>query len=132
MKAKIPMIVRVLLGLLFFASGVAGLFNLAPMPPDLPEKLVAFTSGLMASTYFMPFLKLTEIVCGLLLITGWFVPLALVILAPIVIHIFMVHAFLQPSGLPIAIVIGVMVAYLSFFVPPYSNVIKKLFEKNAR
>ena len=127
MKAKIPVIVRVLLGLLFTMAGVAGLLNLVPVPTDLPENMMTFNKGMMASVYFFPFLKATETVCGLLLIAGWFVPLALVVLAPIVIHIFLVHAFLQPSGLPLAIIIGAMTAYLAFFAAPYSTTIKKLF-----
>lgn len=129
MKAKIPVIVRVLLGLLFTMAGIAGLLNLVPVPTDLPESMMTFNKGMMASVYFFPFLKATETVCGLLLIAGWFVPLALVVLAPVVIHIFLVHAFLQPSGLPLAIIIGAMTAYLSFFAAPYSATIKKLFAR---
>ena len=128
MKAKIPMIARILLGLIFFAAGITGLLNLVPTPPDLPERLQAFTNGLMASQYFMPFLKATETICGLLLISGFFVPLALVILAPIAINIFLVHAFLAPEGLVTAIVIGVLMVYLAFFAEPYSRVIKQLFK----
>lgn len=129
MKAKLPLIARLLLGFVMFASGLAGLLNLVPTPPDLPEKLVLFTNGLMATTYFMPFLKLTETVCGLLLMSGFFVPLALVVLAPIMIHIFLVHAFLQPQGLPIAIVLGLLTVYLAFFAQPYAATIKTLFKK---
>lgn len=129
MKAKLPLIARLLLGFVMFASGLVGLLNLVPTPPDLPEKLVLFTNGLMATTYFMPFLKLTETVCGLLLMSGFFVPLALVVLAPIMIHIFLVHAFLQPQGLPIAIVLGLLTVYLAFFAQPYAATIKTLFKK---
>ena len=129
MKAKLPLIARILLGLVMFLSGIAGLFNLVPQPPDLPEKLITFTTGLMASTYFMPLLKLTETVCGLMLLTGFFVPLALVVLAPIVLHIFLVHAFLAPSGVPLALIIGLLTAYLAFFAEPYAAKIKPLFSK---
>lgn len=129
MKSKLPMIARLLLGFVMFASGLAGLLNLMPTPPDLPERLVTFTNGLMASIYFMPFLKLTETICGALLMSGFFVPLALVILAPIVLNIFLVHAFLAPSGLPLATVIGLLMIYLSFFAQPYSSVILQLFRK---
>lgn len=129
MKAKLPLIARLLLGFVMFASGLAGLLNLVPVPPDLPEKLVTFTNGLMATIYFMPFLKLTETVCGLLLMSGFFVPLALVVLAPIMLHIFLVHAFLQPSGLPLAIILGLLTAYLAFFAQPYASTIKTLFKK---
>ena len=129
MKAKLPLIARILLGLMFFVFGLMGLFELVPPPPDLPERLQTFNAGLMASGYFMPFLKATETLCGLMLLLGWFVPLTLVILAPIVINIFFVHAFLAPEGLPIAIVIGLLTIYLSFF-SPYSPKIRALFQRN--
>ena len=129
MKAKLPMIARILFGFIFFASGLAGLLNLVPVPPDLPERLVTFNTGLMASGYFMQLLKLTETVCGLLLLSGFFVPLSLVILAPIVLNIFLVHAFLAPSGLPLAIILGLLQIYLSFFAQPYAGVIKQLFRR---
>lgn len=129
MKAKLPMIARILLGFVFFASGLVGLFNLVPPPADLPPALVTFNTGLMASIYFMPFLKLTETICGLLLMSGFFVPLALVILAPIMLNIFLVHAFLAPSGLVLAIIMGLLMIYLSFFAQPYAGVIKQLFRR---
>lgn len=129
MKAKLPLIARILLGLIFFVFGVIGLLNLIPPPADLPEQLQTFNNGMKASVYFMPLVKLTEITCGLLLLTGWFVPLALVVLAPIVLNIFMVHAFMAPSGLPMAIIIGLLLVYLAFFSEPYSAKIKQLFQK---
>jgi uncharacterized membrane protein YphA (DoxX/SURF4 family) len=129
MKAKIPLIARVLLGLVFLFGGITGLLNLVPPPPDLPERLQTFNSGLMASGYFFPLLKGTETICGLLLLTGFFVPLALVVLAPIVINIILVHAFLAPDGLPLALIIGLLTAYLAFFADPYSRVVKSLFKR---
>jgi putative oxidoreductase len=129
MKNKIPMIARILFGLLFVMSGVVGLLNLVPPPPDLPERLQTFNSGLMASQYFFPLLKAVETICGLMLLSNLFVPLALVILAPVVLNIFLVHMFLAPSGLPLAVVIGLMMVYLSFFAEPYSAKIKALFRK---
>ncbi len=129
MKSKLPMIARILLGFVFFASGLAGLFNLVPVPPDLPERLVTFNSGLAATGYFMPFLKLTETVCGLLLLINAFVPLSLVVLAPIVLNIFLVHAFMAPSELPLAIILSLLTVYLSFFAQPYATAIKSLFKR---
>jgi hypothetical protein len=52
-----------------------------------------------------------------------------VVLAPIVINIILVHAFLAPDGLPLAVIIGLLTAYLSFFAEPYSRVIKSLFKR---
>jgi uncharacterized membrane protein YphA (DoxX/SURF4 family) len=129
MKSKITLVIRILFGLIFFAAGLAGLLNLAPPPADLPERLVTFNNGLMATGYFMTLLKLTETICGLLIILNMFVPLALVILAPVVLNIFLVHAFMAPQGLPLAIVLGIFMIYLAFFAEPYSAKIKSLFHR---
>ncbi|WP_347356768.1 DoxX family protein [Bdellovibrio sp.] len=129
MKSKLTLAVRILLGLIFFAAGLTGLLNLVPPPTDLPERLMTFNAGLAASGYFFPLLKGTETICGLLLISGFFVPLALVVLAPIVLNILLVHAFLAPSGLPLAIIIGMFMVHLAFFAEPYSHVVKGLFRR---
>ena len=99
------------------------------MPAEMPEKMGALMAGLGASGYFFPFLKATEVVCGALLLLGVYVPLALVILAPIVLNIMAVHLILDPSGAPMAIVLAALMIYLSFFALPYSNKIRALFQK---
>lgn len=124
---KAPLIARILLGLVFFGAGLAGLLQLAPPPADMPEKMKLFFTGMMATTYFFPLLKLTETLCGALLLSGYFVSLALVVLAPIILNIFFTHAFLAPSGLPLAIVIGLLEIYLAFFARPYRDRIRALF-----
>lgn len=127
MKAKMPLIARILLGLIFFVFGLIGLLNLIPPPPNLPERLQTFNEGMAASGYLMTLVKGTETLYGLMLLTGYFVPLALVMLAPIVLNIFFVHAFMAPEGLPIPIVAGSLLIYLAFFSAPYSGPIKQLF-----
>ncbi len=129
MKSKITLIARILIGFVFFVSGLAGLFKLAPVPPDLPERLMTFNAGLEATGYFMVLLKLTETICGLAILAGQFVPLALVVLAPVMLNIFLVHAFMAPSGLPLAIILGLLMIYLSFFAEPYASVVKQLFRR---
>ncbi len=121
------MIARILLGLMFFVFGLNGFLNFIPMPTDIPEKMQTFSGGLMASGYFFPLLKGTEVICGLLLLIGAYVPLALVVLAPIILNIFLVHAFLAPSGLPLALLLGALEIYLAFFASPYKEVIGQLF-----
>lgn len=135
MKQWLPVIARVLLGLVFFGSGVFAFISHFAFPPDLPANLLTFVNGLVASHYFMPFLKGTEIACGLLLISGAFVPLALIVLAPIIINIFLTHLFLAPSGVPLALIIGALEIYLAFFASPYREIIRQIFRcpmKEAR
>jgi len=117
------------MGLIFTVFGLIGLFNLVPAPPDLPERMQTFMNGMAASGYFMQLVKGTEVICGLLLLSGFFVPLALVVLAPITLNIFLVHAFMAPDGLVIALVIGLLHLYLAFFAPPYAPTIKQLFRR---
>lgn len=128
-KLYAPTVSRYLLGLIFFVFGIAGLFNLIPPPPNMPEGLVTYMTGLMAAKYFMPFLKITEIVCGLLLLIRVAPSLALVILAPITINIFLVHLFLTPGiqemVLPVLMVILQIVA-----MTQYLSTYKLLFKRD--
>jgi uncharacterized membrane protein YphA (DoxX/SURF4 family) len=128
MKTKFPLFARLLMGLIFFVFGLNGFLNFIPMPAEMPEKMMTFSQGLAASGYFFPLLKGTEVICGILLLANAFVPLALVVLAPIILNIFLVHAFLAPSGLPMAVVLGLLEIYLAFFAKPYHEVILQLFK----
>lgn len=105
---------RTLLGLLFVFASATYFLNLVPPPPELPAAAGAFNNGLDAARYFMPLLKGTELICGLLLLSNRFVPLALVVLAPVVVNIVGVHAFLMPEGLPMAIIVAVFHLSLAF------------------
>ena len=114
------------MGLVFLGSGAAFFFT---TPPPMEGPIAAFFNGMMATHYFFYLLKGTELICGLLLISGFFVPLALVVLAPVILNIFLIHSFLMPNGIPMAIVLGLLEIYLAFFSAEYSPTIKQLFRK---
>jgi len=126
---KLPMIARILLGLIFFVFGIIGLFDLIPPPPNMPERMMTFMNGMMATGYMMKLIKITEVVCGALLLSNMFVSLALVVLAPVVLNIFLVHAFMAPDGLVLAVVIVALEIYLAFFADPYRQTIRQLFRR---
>ena len=98
-------VVRVLLGAIFVLSGANKLVPFIPAPP-MPDAAWAFVSAMLATGYFMPLLAVVEVVSGLLLITGQFVPLALVVLAPIVVQIAFFHALLAPNPVTVLLVVG--------------------------
>ena len=123
---KLTLIARLLLGFIFLGSGIA-FFLMTPPPMEGP--IAEFFGGLQATKYFFFLLKGTEIVCGAMLMSGFFVPLALVVLAPIVLNIFLVHAFIAQDGLVLSIVLGALECYLAFFSAEYSPTIKGLFKK---
>ena len=104
---------RLLLGTIFTVFGLNGFLHFLPMPP-LSGQAAAFMGGLGASGYFFPLLKGTEVITGLLLLSNRFVPLALTVLAPIVVNIVAFHAFLAPSGLALPVVIVALGAYLAY------------------
>jgi putative oxidoreductase len=95
-------IIRSLLGFIFLASAIVVLFDLVQAPP-LTGALRTFNEGLLATGYFIPMLKVIELICAVALLSGFFVPLALVVLFPITVHIFVYHAVLAPEGLLISV-----------------------------
>ena len=129
MKKLAPKIARYVLGLAFFVFGGAGLFNLFPAPPDLPAALLAFTNAITATGYFIPVLKLTETLCGLLLLIGIAPALMLIILAPISLQILLVHIFLTPGQqnliLPAIIILAHVTAALGYW-----HLYRPLFNRN--
>ena len=117
MRKWIDLAAHVLLGLIFFVFGLNGFLEFLPMPP-LPEPAGNFMGALAATGYFFPVLKLVEVVAGALLLARRFVPLALVLLAPVVVQIFLFHAILTPGveNLVLPLVIVALEAYLGFVV----------------
>lgn len=109
----LPLVARILLGLIFTVFGIIGLFQLGPEPPEMSPEATVLMEGMMGSGYLWPFVKITEIVCGLLLLTGRFVPLALTVLAPIVLNIIAFHLFADLSG---AAVVGFLVLALEIYL----------------
>lgn len=118
-------IVRTLMGLLFIFASVAYFTNLVPPPDNLPERLKTFNDGIAASGYLMALIKGTELICGIALVAGRFVPLALVILSPIIINILFVHLILERSGLPVAIFLVVANIFLAYY---YRDSFKELLK----
>jgi len=105
---------RVLLGLVFFVFGF-GYFFMGEMPIDVKTPEGQFAAALLATGYFFPFLKIVEGIAGLMLFFKRWTPLALLILAPIIIQILLYDIFLGPSGLIIGIVCVVLAAFLAWY-----------------
>jgi uncharacterized membrane protein YphA (DoxX/SURF4 family) len=109
----LPTAGRILLGLVFFVFGLNGFLSFIP-PQPMPSGAMAFAGGLFQSGYFFPMLKTIEVVAGALLLANVFAPLALAVLAPIVVNIFAFHAFLAPAGLPIAVLVLALEIYAAW------------------
>lgn len=95
-------IVRVLMGLLFLFASVVYFLELIPQP-EIEGDMKTFNEGLEAARYLMPLVKVVELLAALALLSGFFLPLAVVALFPVSLNIFLVHVFLAPEGLPVAV-----------------------------
>ena len=117
-------VTRVLIGLLFATTGLNGFLNFmpAPDPSTMAPAGVAFSAALYATGYMLQLAAGVQVVAGVLLVAGRFVPLALALLAPMVVNIFLFHVFLEPAGTAIAVIvvaaeIGLAWAYRDKFRP---------------
>lgn len=108
----LPHAARILMGLVFFVFGLNGFLHFLPQPP-LSGGAGAFIGALAASGYMFPLIKGTEVVVGLLLLSNRYVPLALALIAPIVVNIFAFHTVLTPPN-GMAILLLVANAYLAW------------------
>nr|HEX4313625.1 hypothetical protein [Kofleriaceae bacterium] len=104
MPSRITTVARVLLGLAFLVFGLNYFLSFLPEPKDVPTDALAFLGPFVGAKY-MGLIKLIEITSGTLLLANRFVPLALTLLAPILVGILQFHAMLEPSGLPVPVVL---------------------------
>jgi uncharacterized membrane protein YphA (DoxX/SURF4 family) len=108
-------IVRILMGLMFFVFGLNGFLNFIPQPKEaMPEGAAAFAGALMNTGYMMKLVMGTQLLVGVLLLLNRFVPLALALIAPIIVGIITFHLFLAPATIAPGIVVLVMELYLAF------------------
>ncbi len=124
--AKAPMVARSLFGLTFLVFGLNGFLNFLPQPP-LPAEAGSFIGGLVSAKYLFPLLKGTEVVAGALLLSGRFVPLALTLLAPIIVNIVGFHVALAPSPGMVVFLLGTEL-YLAW---AYRDAFRPLFQARS-
>ena len=100
-------ICRCLLGVLFLVFGLNGFLHFIPQPPPPPGLALDYFMVLLKSHYLvLPFVL--QIVGGVLLLADRYVPLALVLLGPVIVNILMFHALMAPAGLPPGVVAAVL------------------------
>jgi|HubBroStandDraft_4_1064222.scaffolds.fasta_scaffold220105_2 uncharacterized membrane protein YphA (DoxX/SURF4 family) len=109
----IPSVARVLMGLVFFVFGLNGFLHFIPQPPP-PQPAMAFFGALAATGYMLPLVMGTQLLVGVLLLSNRFVPLALALIAPIIVNIVAFHIALAPSGLPLALIVLVLELVLAW------------------
>jgi putative oxidoreductase len=100
------LISRVLLGLLFLVFGLNGFFQFIHMPP--PTGLAGQYIGALFASHYYVVIFLLQVVSGALLLANRYVPLALLLVGPVLVNIVLFHSFMAPEGLPLALVASVL------------------------
>lgn len=103
----VSLIARLLLGLLFLVFGLNGFLNFIPMGP-MPLGLAGQFTAALFESHYMTVVFTLEFAGGVLLLLNRYVPLALTLLAPVIVNIVLFHVFMAPSGLPLAMVVTVL------------------------
>lgn len=100
-------IARYLLGLIFTIFGLNGFLNFIHQPPPTNPLAIQFFVAISAS-HFASFFFAMQVIGGLLLLAGYFVPLALTILAAELYNILAFHLTLAPASIAPALVASVL------------------------
>ena len=107
----LTIIARVLLGLIFVVFGSNAFLHFLPMPP-IPQGLVGLYLRAFFESGYVYVIGALQVISGLLLLIGRFVPLALTILGAIIFNIWVFHILMAPEGFPPAIIVTLLEFFL--------------------
>jgi len=102
----IPAIARYLMGAIFLVFGLNGFLHFIPLPP--PSGVAGQFMGALFVSHYMTLIFGLQVIAAVLLLASRYVPLALAVLAPVIVNILCFHALMAPSGLPLALVVAVL------------------------
>ena|ERR1700733_1310223 len=106
----LTIIARLLLGLVFVVFGSNAFLHFIPMPP-MQGPGGAFI-GAMNETHYLYVVAGCQVLGGLILLLGRFVPLGLTLLVPVIVNILSFHIFMDHNGMPMALVVAVLALFL--------------------
>jgi putative oxidoreductase len=109
---KVIVVARILLGALFVLFGSNFVLHFLKMPP--PTGAAGTYMGVLFTHHFLDVVGALQLVGGLLLLVGRFVPLGLVLLGPVIVNIILYHALLEPTGVAPGIVVTLLELFLLF------------------
>ena len=123
-------IARYLAGLIFLVMGLNGFLHFIPFPP--PAGVAAqFMDALYASHYLWVIFAF-QVIAGALLLANRYVPLAVAMLAPVIVNILTFHALMAPSGLPLALFVAVLWVLIFIDVrPAFSGLFQSRWQPHA-
>jgi putative oxidoreductase len=109
-------IARYLAGVIFLVFGLNGFLHFIPLPP--PEGIAGQFMGALFVSHYLTVIFAVQVIAAALLLVNRYVPLALAVLAPVIVNIICFHALMAPSGLPLALFVAVLWALAFVEVRP--------------
>ena len=109
-------IARYLTGVIFLVMGLNGFLNFIPLPP--PVGIAGQFMGVLYVSHYLWVIFAFQVMAGVLLLVNRYVPLAVAVLAPVIVNILSFHALMDPSGLPLALLVAVLWAVIFVDVRP--------------
>jgi putative oxidoreductase len=109
-------IARYLAGVIFLVMGLNGFLNFIPFPP--PAGVAGQFMGALYVSHYLWVIFAFQVIAGVLLLVNRYVPLAVAVLAPMIVNIVTFHALMAPSGLPLALFVAVLWAAIFIDVRP--------------
>src|SRR6476646_12201805 len=107
-------IARYLAGVIFLVFGLNGFLHFIPLPP--PDGVAGQFMGALFVSHYLTLVFALQVIGAVLLLANRYVPLALAILAPVIVNILSFHALMAPSGLPLALIVTVLWALVFVYV----------------
>jgi len=109
----VVLIARILLGLIFVVFGLNGFLHFIPQGP-MPEGAAVQFFGALAASHYIHVIFAIQLVSGILFLINRFVPLALILIGPVVVNILLFHTFMLPA--PSAFAVALLTTVLWFVV----------------
>src|SRR5271156_1225680 len=126
----VSVIARYLAGVIFLVFGLNGFLNFIPMPP--PGGIAGQFMGALYASHYLWVIFAFHVVAAVFLLANRYVPLAVAILAPVIVNILVFHALMAPSGLPMALFVAVLWTLVFVDVrQAFSGLFQSRFEARA-
>ena len=123
-------IARYLAGVIFLVMGLNGFLNFIPLPP--PGGMAGQFMGALYVSHYLWVIFAFQVIAGVLLLVNRYVPLAVAILAPVLVNILTFHVLMAPSGLPMALVVAVLWVLIFIEVrPAFSGLFQSRWQPRA-
>jgi putative oxidoreductase len=123
-------IARYLAGVIFLVIGLNGFLHFIPFPP--PPGIAGQFMGALYVSHYLWVIFAFQVIAGVLLLLNRYVPLAVAMLAPVLVNILTFHALMAPSGLPLALFVSVL--WTAIFIdvrPAFSGLFQSRLQPRA-